>query len=56
MSQDVASPCIQICRVEAGICQGCGRTLDEITRWPSATPQVQRIILAAARARLRAVR
>ena len=52
-SQDPASPCIRICRVEAGICQGCGRTLDEITRWPSATPVVKRIILAAAKTRLR---
>lgn len=54
MTTDLASPCIQICRIEAGICQGCGRTLDEITRWPGATPLVKRIILAAAKARLSA--
>ena len=53
MPSQPASPCIQICRVEAGICRGCGRTLDEITRWPRATPLVKRIILAAAKARLR---
>ncbi len=53
MSQDLASPCIRICRVEAGICQGCGRTLEEITCWPSATPQLKQLILAAAQARLR---
>ncbi|MEI6161832.1 MAG: DUF1289 domain-containing protein [Roseococcus sp.] len=54
MPSDLASPCVQICKVEAGICQGCGRTLDEITRWPTATPVVKRIILAAAKARLSA--
>jgi uncharacterized protein len=31
----VPSPCINICRVHAGTqwCEGCLRTLDEITRW-----------------------
>jgi len=53
MNQDLDSPCIRICRVEAGICQGCGRTLDEIARWSSAAPLVKRIILAAAKTRLR---
>jgi uncharacterized protein len=53
MNQELDSPCIRVCRVEAGICQGCGRTLDEIARWPNATPLVKRIILAAAKARLR---
>lgn len=53
MTSDLASPCVQICQVEAGICQGCGRTLEEIAGWSSAPPAVKRIILAAAKARLR---
>ncbi|WP_404375429.1 DUF1289 domain-containing protein [Vreelandella aquamarina] len=33
------SPCIQVCRIEpsTAICQGCGRTLDEIACWGSMT-------------------
>ena len=27
------SPCIGVCRLEAFVCVGCGRTLDEIARW-----------------------
>lgn len=30
---DIASPCIGVCRVEAGRCRGCGRTLAEIAQW-----------------------
>jgi predicted Fe-S protein YdhL (DUF1289 family) len=30
----------------ARICIGCGRTLDEIAAWPTATPDAKRLILA----------
>ncbi|MFY0989747.1 DUF1289 domain-containing protein [Halomonas sp. C05BenzN] len=32
-----ASPCIQVCRIadDTGLCEGCGRSLDEIARWGS---------------------
>ena len=31
----ISSPCIKICTMDtrAGVCAGCGRTLDEIARW-----------------------
>jgi predicted Fe-S protein YdhL (DUF1289 family) len=31
----VASPCINVCRMDAasGLCEGCLRTLDEIAAW-----------------------
>jgi predicted Fe-S protein YdhL (DUF1289 family) len=31
----VPSPCVGVCRMDAasGLCQGCLRTLDEITAW-----------------------
>lgn len=31
----VASPCIDVCRMDAasGLCLGCQRTLDEIAAW-----------------------
>ncbi|TAM43223.1 MAG: DUF1289 domain-containing protein [Burkholderiaceae bacterium] len=33
--QNVPSPCISLCRMNetSGWCEGCFRTLDEITRW-----------------------
>jgi uncharacterized protein len=34
-AQDVPSPCISVCRIDAasGLCGGCLRTLDEIAEW-----------------------
>jgi len=31
----VASPCIDVCRMDAasGLCEGCQRTIDEIAGW-----------------------
>lgn len=33
------SPCVQLCQIEptTSVCQGCGRTLDEIACWGSMT-------------------
>jgi predicted Fe-S protein YdhL (DUF1289 family) len=33
----IASPCTKVCTIDprAGLCRGCGRTLDEIARWMS---------------------
>ncbi|UPY37858.1 DUF1289 domain-containing protein [Sediminicoccus sp. KRV36] len=48
-----ASPCVQICALDAGgICLGCGRSLDEIARWSTASAATQRAILVRARERL----
>ncbi|MGE5493120.1 MAG: DUF1289 domain-containing protein [Actinomycetota bacterium] len=37
----VASPCINVCKMDAGtgLCAGCFRTLDEIAAWSSADDQ-----------------
>ncbi|TXH18350.1 MAG: DUF1289 domain-containing protein [Gammaproteobacteria bacterium] len=40
------SPCVGVCKVQAGYCSGCGRTLDEITEWFTATAARKRDILA----------
>jgi len=42
----ISSPCIKICALDpqAGICSGCGRTLDEIARWGSMS-ESQRLAL-----------
>ena len=41
----VASPCINICKMEDGLCVGCFRTLDEIASWSRMTPEQQRAVL-----------
>lgn len=36
------SPCIGVCKIKDAVCEGCGRTLQEITDWPSMTKQQKR--------------
>ena len=43
----VASPCINVCKMEAGLCVGCFRTLDEIACWANVGDEEKRRILAA---------
>jgi len=47
----VASPCTGICVLQAGVCTGCGRTLDEIARWTGMDEAQRRTALRAAEAR-----
>jgi len=44
-----ASPCINVCRMspETGWCEGCQRTIEEITRWSRTSDDDRRSILAA---------
>lgn len=42
----VESPCVSICRMKEGLCEGCGRTLDEIAEWSMASDDRRRQILA----------
>lgn len=50
----IESPCIRFCQISPsrGICEGCGRTLDEIGGWLSLTPAERRAIMARLPARL----
>lgn len=50
----IPSPCINICKMDAdnGLCIGCFRTIDEITRW-SRIDDAQRADILAAIARRR---
>jgi len=45
----VASPCINVCRMDAAtaLCVGCYRTLDEIALWGKASDDMKLDILAA---------
>ena len=47
MPEAVASPCINVCRMEDGLCAGCHRTIDEIARWAKVGDDGTRLILAA---------
>jgi len=29
------TPCVSLCKINEGKCQGCGRTLEEIAKWRS---------------------
>jgi predicted Fe-S protein YdhL (DUF1289 family) len=48
------SPCIKVCVIEpqTGLCQGCGRSLDEIARWSAMTGEERRRIMAGLAERL----
>ena len=50
----IQSPCIKVCTLDtvAGLCIGCGRTLDEIARWSSMSDQEHRAIMAVLPERL----
>ena len=48
----VASPCVNICRLDAqGLCIGCRRTLSEIAEWSQASDARRLEILGALKTR-----
>jgi len=48
MSDEVASPCQNICQIDpqTGYCVGCLRTIDEITDWLEMSNEEKRRLLA----------
>jgi uncharacterized protein len=51
----VSSPCIRVCTLdsETGLCEGCGRTREEITRWYRMTEEERQLIMARLPERMR---
>src|SRR5215203_7460492 len=51
----VSSPCIRVCILdsETGLCEGCGRTREEITRWYRITEEERLLIMAELPERMR---
>jgi len=49
----VPSPCIGACRMvpATGLCEGCLRTIDEITGWRAADDEAKRAVWRLIRAR-----
>jgi len=43
----IETPCINVCMLDArsGLCQGCGRTIDEIARWSSMSGEERRRVM-----------
>ena len=50
-----SSPCTKVCVLDArtGLCQGCGRTRDEIALWGSLSEARRLAIMGGLEARLR---
>jgi predicted Fe-S protein YdhL (DUF1289 family) len=51
----IESPCIKTCVIDPAtrLCDGCGRTLDEIAAWSTYTNDDRRRIMAELPSRLR---
>ena len=49
MNLDIASPCIGICKIDepTQLCEGCLRTIDEITRWRGMDDEQKLAVLSA---------
>jgi predicted Fe-S protein YdhL (DUF1289 family) len=54
----IESPCVKICAIDPAseLCMGCGRTLDEITRWYGMSNDERSLIMAELPARIDALR
>ncbi len=52
MNDIISSPCINICTLKEGLCIGCGRNLQEIGEWASASDNRKQEILALLPARM----
>jgi hypothetical protein len=48
------TPCVNICLLDAdlGLCVGCGRTIEEISRWATMSDRERRAIMEALPARI----
>jgi hypothetical protein len=53
----IETPCVKICTVDArtGLCLGCGRTIDEITRWVAMSAFERKRIIRDLPTRLAAI-
>jgi predicted Fe-S protein YdhL (DUF1289 family) len=53
----IETPCIKVCVIDrkSRLCEGCGRTIDEIAAWSVYTHEDRRRIMAELPSRLRSV-
>lgn len=45
----IESPCVKICVIDRAtrLCQGCGRTIDEIAQWSAFSREERKQIMSA---------
>jgi len=43
--EEIKSPCVSICALHDGICQGCGRTQEEIASWWDMSNKEKQLVL-----------
>lgn len=44
-------PCVKLCKLDGGICSGCGRTIDEIRHWSELSDEKRMEIIKRLRFR-----
>lgn len=51
----VSTPCTRVCLLDpdTGLCEGCGRTADEVARWGAMSEEERLSIMAGLEARMR---
>jgi len=43
---ETSSPCVDICELDSDfVCIGCGRTIDEVLKWPKYTDEQKKAVL-----------
>lgn len=52
----ISTPCVRVCLLEpeTGLCEGCGRTRDEIAGWGALSETERLAVMAMLEARMRA--
>jgi uncharacterized protein len=52
----VSTPCVKVCLIdpETGLCEGCGRTGEEVARWGTLSEEERLGIMAGLEERMRA--
>ncbi len=48
IKKKIESPCIKVCKIneQTGFCEGCKRTLEEISEWQKMPDKVKELVLA----------
>lgn len=46
VKESVPSPCVNLCKLDSDfVCEGCGRTIEEVLKWPEYTNEQKQAVL-----------
>jgi len=46
MTKDDLSPCVGVCKLDSDfVCEGCGRTIEEVLKWPQYSEEEKEAVL-----------